>query len=110
MLSVSSLAIVVFLGVLLYRFILYPALFSPLSKVPSAHPLAIITPVWITWIRYRSQENTVIFKAHEELGPVVRLSPNEVSVNCYEGGLKPVYSASFEKHDFYPRLFTNYGG
>lgn len=99
-----------FLGVLFHRFILYPAFLSPLSKVPLAHPLASITPAWITWIRFRLRENTTILDAHERLGPVVRLGPNEVSVNCYEGGLKPVYSASFEKHDFYPRLFTNYGG
>ncbi|KAF3482888.1 cytochrome P450 3A6 [Arthroderma uncinatum] len=42
-------------------------------------------------------------------GPIVRLGPSEISINCYEGGLRTVYTGGYEKHEWYPRLFGSFG-
>lgn len=103
-LSVGCLGLFVF-----YRAVLYPIFLSPLSKIPSAHWLAPITPAWILWKRYRYQNNRTIQAAHEKLGPIVRVAPSELSINCVEGGIKSVYTGGFEKHEWYPRGFGSFG-
>lgn len=95
--------------VLFYRRIVYPAFLSPLAKIPNAHWLAPITPGWILWKRFRNQNNRTIHAAHESLGPIVRLSPSEISINCVDGGIKSVYTGGFEKHIWYPRGFGSFG-
>jgi hypothetical protein len=89
--------------------VLYPAVISPLNKVPCAHWSARFVPTWIIWIRYTSQELRTIHEAHQKYGPVVRLSPTELSVNCIEGGIKTIYTGGFEKHEWYENMFYNYG-
>lgn len=107
LLTITSLcALILFL----YKCFLQPALFSPLSKIPSAHFTASFSPVWILWVRYRWKENRTIHAAHQKHGPIVRLGPNEVSVNCVDGGIKTVYGGGFEKAKWYWNLFTNYNG
>ena len=49
-----------------------------------------------------------IHNAHLKHGPIVRLGPNELSVNCIDGGLRTIYAGGFEKPDWYPNLFYNY--
>ncbi|KAH8700507.1 putative cytochrome P450 monooxygenase [Talaromyces proteolyticus] len=93
--------------VLLYTYILYPILVSPLAKIPNAHFTAPISPAWIIWKRYREQNNRTIHAAHMRLGPIVRLGPSEISINCVEGGIKTVYGGGFEKHEWYPRVFAS---
>lgn len=93
----------------LYRVIIHPAFISPLSKIPNAHWTAPVSPVWILWKRYTSQNNRTIQAAHEKHGPIVRLSPNEISINCVENGIKSVYTGGFEKHDWYPLGFGSLG-
>ncbi|KAI4187931.1 MAG: hypothetical protein LQ348_003994 [Seirophora lacunosa] len=92
----------------IYKFFIYPVYKSPLSKIPPAHFTASWSPLWILWIRYTSIEVQTIHKAHLKHGPVVRLGPNEVSVNCVDGGLRTVYTGGFEKTYFYDQ-FENYG-
>ncbi|BAE58027.1 unnamed protein product [Aspergillus oryzae RIB40] len=94
---------------LLYKCIVYPVFLSPLSKIPNAHWTAPISPAWMLWKRFRSQNNRTIQAAHERLGPIVRLSPSEISINCVEGGIKTVYTGGFEKHEWYPRVFGSLG-
>jgi hypothetical protein len=74
----------------LYRFVIVPVFVSPLSKIPAAHPTASFSPAWILWIRWSSRENTTVLAAHERLGPLIRLGPNEISVNCVNGGIRTV--------------------
>ncbi|KAL4928586.1 cytochrome P450 [Aspergillus undulatus] len=100
----------IMLGVsLLYEFVVYPAFLSPLSKLPNAHWSAPISPAWILWKRFRGQNNRTIHTAHEQLGPIVRLAPSEISINCVEGGIKSVYTGGFDKHEWYPRVFGSFG-
>lgn len=81
---------------------------TSLDAIPAAHPLAPYTPLWITYIRWRGREIATIHAAHARLGPVVRLAPMEVSVNCVEGGLKEVYAGGrYGKSEWYS-FFSNY--
>ncbi|KAG8159826.1 hypothetical protein KVR01_010463 [Diaporthe batatas] len=93
---------------LTYRYLLYPLLISPLSKVPPAHWTAPISPLWILYTRRRRNENATIHALHQRLGPLVRLGPNEISVNCVDGGVRTIYGGGFEKGDWYG-VFNNYG-
>ena len=92
-----------------YRCLLHPALLSPLSKIPDAHWSSPFSSVWILWKRYDGAENKAIHAAHEKYGPIIRLGPNDISVNCVEGGIKTIYTGGFEKPDWYPNAFFNYG-
>lgn len=93
---------------LIYRYLIYPVYISPLSKIPAAHFTASWSPLWMLWIRYTGVEVQTIHKAHVKHGPIVRLGPNEISVNCVDGGLRTVYAGGFEKPYFYDQ-FENYG-
>ena len=102
-------ALVCVLLLLAYRFIVYPAFFSPLATIPNAHFTAGFSPLWILWKRYTGAENKAIHEAHLKYGPIVRLGPNDLNINCVEGGLKTVYSGGFEKPNWYPNVFCNFG-
>ena len=39
---------------------------------------------------------------------MVRLGPNEISVNCVDGGIRTIYGGGYEKGDWYA-VFNNYG-
>ncbi|ODM23977.1 hypothetical protein SI65_01567 [Aspergillus cristatus] len=106
---VSVLAAIAVSLLLFYKGIIYPVFLSPLSKIPNAHWSAPITPAWILWKRFRSQNNQTTHAAHKRLGPIVRLAPAEISINCVDGGIKPVYTGAFEKHEWYPRVFGSFG-
>src|SRR4051812_35812803 len=74
---------------------------SSWQKIPAAHWSARFSSLWILYVRYSSREIRTIHEAHAKYGPVVRLSPAEVSVNCVEGGVKIIYGGGFDKHDWY---------
>ena len=76
--------------VAVYRYVILPVFVSPLSKIPAAHPTSSLSPSWILWTRWRGRENSTVLAAHERLGPLVRLGPNEISVNCVNGGIRTV--------------------
>lgn len=46
------------------------------------------------------QNNRTVHAAHQKHGPIVRLGPNELSVNCVDGGIRTIYAGGFEKHDW----------
>ncbi|KAI1141826.1 cytochrome P450 [Hypoxylon sp. FL0543] len=100
-------AVFTLVAILVYRYILYPAIFSPLSKIPKAHWSCSISPAWILWARFKSRENRTLHAAHQQHGPIVRVGPNELSVNSIEA-VKTIYQGGFEKHEWYS-LFNNYG-
>ncbi|KAI9729644.1 MAG: hypothetical protein M1818_008447 [Claussenomyces sp. TS43310] len=108
--SLAFIAVILGSTVLLiiYKAIIHPALLSPLSRIPNAHWTSAISPAWILWTRFRSRENREVHAAHQRLGSVVRLGPNEISVNCLDGGVRTVYGGGFEKGQWYT-IFDNYG-
>ncbi|KAI7784343.1 cytochrome p450 [Diaporthe eres] len=91
-----------------YRYLVYPIVASPLRKIPPAHWSAPISPLWILYTRRRRNENATIHALHQRLGPLVRLGPNEISVNCVDGGIRTIYGGSYEKGDWYA-VYKNYG-
>ncbi|KAJ5678767.1 hypothetical protein N7462_007011 [Penicillium macrosclerotiorum] len=107
--SITSLAAAAVVALVLYKAIIFPAFISPLAKIPNAHWSVPISPAWMLWKRFRMENNRTIQAAHERLGPIVRLGPSEISVNCVDGGIKSVYTGGFEKHDWYPRVFGSLG-
>ena len=94
---------------LIYGYILHPLLFSSLRKIPNAHPTSAFLPLWILWVRYQGRENRTLLVLHRELGPIIRLAPNEISVSCIDDGVKLIYGGRFDKHHWYTR-FQNYNG
>ncbi|SPQ26839.1 322ad217-00c0-4be7-8269-79ef246af42e [Thermothielavioides terrestris] len=102
--SAAAAAIFVFLS---YRYLVYPALLSPLSRVPSAHWSAPFSRLWILWIRFARRENRTLLSAHRRLGPVVRVGPYELSINDTDS-VRTVYQGGFEKPAWYS-VFDNYG-
>ncbi|KAF2119133.1 putative cytochrome P450 monooxygenase [Lophiotrema nucula] len=103
-------AILVFVCVLLflYQIIIYPTFLSPLSKIPNAHPTSSISSLWILFKRYHHQGTEALHEAHQTKGPILRVAPNEISVNVVKGGLQTIYSGGFEKTNWYSAL-ENYG-
>lgn len=108
MLPVASIAILCVLSYVIYKYIIYPAFISPLSKIPNAHPLSPFSPLWILWKRFCKEENRTIHAAHVKHGDIVRLGPNEISVNCVDDGIRTIYTGGFEKWPWYDQ-FDNFG-
>ncbi|KAL2820122.1 cytochrome P450 [Aspergillus granulosus] len=92
-----------------HKFILYPAFFSPLAKIPNAHWSCSFSSLWILWMKWTEQENSEVYRHHMEKGPAVRLGPSLVSLNCFEDGVKKIYQGGFPKPNFYFNGFAVYG-
>ena len=99
--------ITLLLCLLLYRYIIFPTFLSPLSKIPNAHFSSPILPLWI-WSKRRNGTGVrTLLALHQKHGSVVRLAPNEISINSAEA-LRTVYTGGFEKHHWYRDTFVNY--
>lgn len=60
-------------------------------------------------LRYKEEVNKTMLAAHARLGPIIRLGPNELSINCVDDGVKTVYgNKQYRKHPFY-LAFANFG-
>ncbi|KAL6234482.1 hypothetical protein BDW75DRAFT_164086 [Aspergillus navahoensis] len=104
-----ALSISLIVPFLLYRYLIHPLFLSPLSKlkIPNAHFTSPLSSHWIDSIRNSGEETVTIHALHAKHGPVVRLSPNELSVNSLHG-LRVIYTGAFEKHALYRALFLNF--
>ncbi|KAK5732184.1 Na+/H+ antiporter [Elasticomyces elasticus] len=107
-LSTPLLAIGLFFSLAFWRWIVQPAFISPLAKVPSAHWSAPFSSLWIFHKRCLQKDTFAVHDAHVRLGRILRLAPNEVSVNSLEG-VQTIYGRSFEKNNWYANVFSNYG-
>ena len=95
--------------VTVYHFLVHPAFVSPLAKVPAAHWSCHISPVWLVYQRWAGQENKIVYELHEKKGPIMRIRPNELSINCVEEGTRTIYGSNFEKDKFFSLSFQHYG-
>lgn len=93
---------------LLHRWIIHPIYLSPLAEIPSAHWSSCVSRIWILSKRLGQRETPAVHEAHVRLGSVVRLAPNEISVNSPDG-VRTIYGGSFPKNDWYANVFSNYG-
>ncbi len=103
----SGLALAAVGPALIYRFLIYPMLISPLAGIPNAHWSSSISPVWILCTRFRHRENRVLLEAHRRLGPIIRVGPNELSIDDVDL-VRTVYGGGFDKTEWYS-VFDNYG-
>jgi hypothetical protein len=89
-------------GLLIYRLF-----FSPLSKIPGPK-LTAVTQLWVMYHEFKGDRTVQIDKLHSQYGPVVRVSPSEVSFNNHES-LRDIYGikSTFSKSSFYD-LFIYY--
>jgi cytochrome P450 len=98
-------------GVLLYLvhvYIVWPAFFGPLARLPRPHVLCAVTGIWFERQRTRVGELKTLHKLHKALGPIILIGPNEVSV-VSEEGLQKVYVAGLNKSPWYEKIFSLYG-
>lgn len=100
-------AVATIVAALTYRLLIYPTFFSPLSRIPNAHWSAPFSRTWILWVRFVHRENKTLHNAHRRLGSVIRLGPNELSVDGLEN-VRTIYQGGFEKPAWYS-VFDNYG-
>jgi hypothetical protein len=100
---IAAIAIAGIAGLAIERLVI-----SPLAKVPGPK-IAALTQWWIIYHEFNGDRTVTIHKLHEKYGPVVRVSPTEVSFNNPEG-VKDIYGAGsqFPKSHFYD-LFMYYG-
>ncbi|KAF2686295.1 cytochrome P450 [Lentithecium fluviatile CBS 122367] len=106
---------------LTYAYFVHPFFLSELRAIPPAHPFAL-TPLWIIYHRYsrllfsptaislRSQALRPIHRAHTKHGPIIRLSPTEISVAGYEAVYRVyVEKGGFAKPDWWATEFMTFG-
>src|SRR6266536_3816136 len=108
MISLTPASLLFIFLYLTYAYIIHPLFFSPLSKIPSAHPTSHITSLWLSHIRRKGALNRTIHSLHLKRGPVIRLSPSYISANS-TSTLRTVYVGGFEKPRWYGDNFANYG-
>ncbi|PHH60263.1 hypothetical protein CDD82_2327 [Ophiocordyceps australis] len=109
MLNAAGLAgLAALVTVLSLYLILAPVFTSPLRRVPTAHWSCSVSSIWILWTRYRRRELAVVEAKHRQLGPIVRLGPADLSLGCYDNGIRAVYNGGFEKASYYD-FFSYYG-
>ncbi|KAK3381616.1 cytochrome P450 [Podospora didyma] len=107
MMPIGVLALIIAVaGVVLYQYIIYPVLFSQMRHIPNAHWSAPFSRLWILHIRFTRQENKILLDAHRRLGPLIRVGPNELSINDIDG-VRTVYQGGFDKPAWYS-VFDNY--
>ncbi|GFF57213.1 predicted protein [Aspergillus udagawae] len=83
---------------------------SSLKDIPNAHFSVPYSRLWLLSLRWRKMENRSRIHLHRRLGPVVRIGPREVSVNCIDDGVRIIYSSKFDKDaSFYHELFDQTG-
>src|ERR1700712_5170645 len=92
---------VICLGFVLYRNVLHPLLYGPLSHIPGPW-LNKITSLYLAYYDLRYCRNTEILKWHRRYGPIICISPHEVSVATLESTQK-VYTATrgWSKSDYF---------
>lgn len=98
-LSATPFLVLALLTLLTYKLLIYPIFLSPLSLIPSAHPLAAITPLWMDYRRLTGKEVSTTHAAFQKYGPFVRLGPNEVAVNTITGGVTAAHGHGFQNLD-----------
>lgn len=100
-------ALFTFIAIAVSRFVVFPLVSSPLNQIPNAHWSAPFSSSWILYIRYKDAETETLAELHKKLGPVVRLGPNDVSIDSIDY-VKTVYAGPFNRTKWY-NIFKNYG-
>lgn len=81
---------------------------SSLSKIPAAHWSARFSPIWILWKRYTGKELHTLVDAHQKHGSIVLVGPQDLSVSCYQDGIRRVYDSGYPKPAPFYSMFNYY--
>ncbi|PSN62351.1 cytochrome P450 [Corynespora cassiicola Philippines] len=108
-LSASSRILLGTVSVYWVGWIFYATNFHPLAKFPGPF-LAKISRLWMVLQIVGTKMEKRQRKLHEQLGPIVRVAPNELSISDPEA-MKIIYNVdgSFTKTDFYELWAAPYG-
>lgn len=109
----SSLAALQLLLVVFFRYIVQPALLSPLSKLPKAHWSSPFTTVFVDKQYINAGNRRRIHRvqrAHQRHGDIVRIGPKEISVNSADAVQQIYTSDCFEKSPWYQVEFAKQWG
>ena len=104
--NIYTISIILGIIVSIWLFIL-PLHHYPLSKIPAAHLTSPFSSFWIYYIRWAGLENVTLHHLHQTKGPILRLGPNQISINCYDG-FNTIYLGGFDKTEFYINRFSSY--
>lgn len=86
------------LGLVTY-YIVYSLYWAPLSQVPGP-TISALTEYWILYKTWNEERIRLTHSLHEKYGPIVRLSPVEVSFADPET-IRTIYVGNFDKSGFY---------
>lgn len=79
---------------------------STLRQIPNAHWSSSFSSIYQLKLKLDSCENRTRLALHRRLGPVVRIAPQELSVNIIEGGVSTIFGLKyFDRSEFYKRAF-----
>ena len=100
--------LLIILAVSVIHYVYSTLISSPLARVPGPKPFAL-TKFLLAREDYKGTRTRTLNALHQQYGPVVRISPNEVTFNS-TSALRAIYGAGsgFERTDFY-RMFDAYG-
>ncbi|KAK3896972.1 cytochrome P450 [Staphylotrichum tortipilum] len=85
----------------------YNVYFHPLKAVPGPF-LAKLSRWWLFTLEMRGNPHTEILELHQKYGPMLRISPNEVSFNDIEAsGIIYGQTSKFEKSHYFYRAFED---
>ncbi|EMD39904.1 hypothetical protein CERSUDRAFT_150666 [Gelatoporia subvermispora B] len=82
---------------------------SPLARLPGPY-ISLVSGLYLVYKEYTRQRRLWIHELHLKYGPIVRLSPNEVSFASWDA-IKEIYvsgGSGYDKTSFYS-LFENFG-
>ncbi|KAH6674858.1 cytochrome P450 [Halenospora varia] len=85
----------------------FGVLHSPLSSIPNLHWTSPYTRLYVIYLKGTGKEHRTRLIAHRKLGPLIRVGPNELAVNCIENGVQTIYSGNFEKSDWYENFVAD---
>lgn len=88
--------------------LVYLTYLSPLSAIPNAHFTSPFSKLWLIYHKFQGGENRTRLAAHKRLGPVVRLGPNEISIDCMDGVGVVFEDKAFNKTNWYPNGFRGW--
>lgn len=85
----------------------YRLYFAPLSRIPGPW-ITAITSWWLIFHEFKGDRTVTLDALHKQYGPVVRISPSEVSFNS-RSALKEIYGigSTYSKSPFYD-MFVYY--
>lgn len=100
-------------AILCLGYVLVHRLLSPLSKVPGPWYTGY-TSLWIKYQEFSSNRREAVHSLHRRYGPVVRLSPSEVSFTSLDA-IREIYASGgsgYDKSELYSlfgQFKTEYG-